>query len=603
MSRSILRLLVSQVAALSVRHGGLAVLWAVTGCGLDYGPAGESTVALNACSSNSECGSGSCRGGICQTNTTALSSVLLSVTPPAATPTIAGVTFLQQVDEFELGTNGVALNVDGVSRIGGTVVAEPLPDEACVPQEELNAAIASEDGSIPHRITLIPRSRLLGIPNPTYTSQVSELNQGGFSVSLPVPPGRYDVYVEPGEPSGPCVRPPYLALDQEFISGEVEFRVTLPEPEPLRVKVLYPGDSNDLQEWTVDILERSSGRLLSNRTQLSNARFVDGGWEYEAKLAFTPSVGSTTRSANELVRLAPPDGIIAPEIFVERSVVDLFREGEGLLDQLSALPDPVLYQARVATNDATEPSLASLRIIATALDATAAGTIAKFSRTVETDEDGLFEVELLPGEYRVLAEPWDERLAPQEIAVSISDAKIQAGKTIEVRPRPEVRGRLQDFSGDAITGIAVGAQSLAANQQLGVLGRARGLASQVPLATQTTTQEDGRFSLLADAGTYAFFARPQATSQFAWRILLGVQVAGEATEVGTIRLPLPVAVDGTLTSQDVGALEQALIVAYAFLFEGELTDEPSTADAVIPIAEARSGDGGAFRLLLPSSFK
>lgn len=588
---------------LSVKSAALFGVMTALGCGLDYDSDGDSEVAVNECSSSSECGSGTCRRSICQTNTTSLSSILLSVTPPTATPTIAGVTFIQQVDEFELGTQGVALNVEGVSRIVGAVIAEPLEDESCVPHEESEQASASEDGSIPNRLTLIPRSRLLGIPNPTYTSEVDALVNGGYGVSLAVPPGRYDVYVEPGERSGPCVRPPYLALDQEFLSGEVDFRVTLPSPEALRVKVRYPGDSNDLEAWTVDILERDSGRLLSNRARLSNARFVDGGWEYEATIAFNAAINSRTRSASELVRLAPPEGSIAPEIFVERSVVDLFREGEGLVDQLTALPDPVTYRARVATNDAKEPARASLRVIATSLDATALGTIAEFSRTVETDEEGLFEVELLPGQYRVLAEPWDDQLAPQEIAVSISDASIQAGKTIEVRPRRAVRGRLQDFTGAALRGVAVGAQAISANQQLGVLGRAQGLARQVPLATQTTTEEDGRFSFVADAGEYAFFARPQATSQFAWRILLDVQVADGAVDVGTVRLPLPVPVDGVLTSRDVGALEQTLIVAYAFLSEGDLTDDPSNADAVIPIAEARSGEEGAFRLFLPSSFK
>ena len=52
----------------------------------------------------------------------------------------------------------------------------------------------------------------------------------------------------------------------------------------------------------------------------------------------------------------------------------------------------------------TEPALASVTLRATALDFLEPGTLASYERTVETGEDGRFQVELLPGTYRVIVE-------------------------------------------------------------------------------------------------------------------------------------------------------------------------------------------------------
>jgi hypothetical protein len=146
--------------------------------------------------------------------------------------------------------------------------------------------------------------------------------------------------------------------------------------------------------------------------------------------------GEGLSAGAELVRLSPPQAVVAPTIYVERSVVDLFQDGKGLIDQLTELPEPVRFSGRIATLGAPSPVPSTVTLVATSLASTSVGTVAAFSRTMETLEDGTFELDLLPGTYRLSAEPLDGELARTEAELTVSDlAETQIGKTIEVAPR------------------------------------------------------------------------------------------------------------------------------------------------------------------------
>jgi hypothetical protein len=133
----------------------------------------------------------------------------------------------------------------------------------------------------------------------------------------------------------------------------------------------------------------------------------------------------------------------------------------------------------------------------------------------------------------------------------------------------------------------------------------------------TTSEGDGNFSMLADAGLFNVAARPEPGSGFAWRIRLGVDTTQGDVSVGRLELSLPLVVEGVLASPDLDLehadsdlesddprlVPDALIRAYAFLKDGKLVATKDEADLVIAVAETRSDSQGRFRLLLPSTFK
>ena len=583
------------------------LLFLFPACNLGFTDDPITTAERNECEDNSDCRDGTCKGGMCRSQSTELGALLLQVTPSTGTPIIAGVGFTSVIEDlnFESASSGnkYEISLGHVSRISGAIRGLEIDEENCVLDDTVREGLKTTDRSLAARLTLTPRTRLLGLASASHTVEVSDEVANSYGLSLPVPPGRYDIYVEPQTTAEGCVRPPYLALDREVLSGDVDLEVNLPQPSALTVRVKYPGESSDLRGWTLEIIERTSGRRLSNLAVLSESVETDGGKEYSAEVAFSAVDGADSNPASELVRLSPPADIVGPEIYVERSVVELFQGGNGLIDQLTELPLPVRFAGRVATTDATVPVAANVSFFATRLQSTGPGTVAAFSRVVATDEgQGLFEVQLLPGDYRVIAEPLDERLAPVETQITVSDAELQAGKTIEILSRYAVDGDVVDFRGAAIGGVSVVMSAADLRPLSSVLDIAQGRQVFPPLATSVASAEDGSFRLLSDQGIFHLSARPQSSTGFPWHIRLNTAVEAGAISVGRLGLPLPVVISGVLTSRDLGGVvPEALIVVHAMLKDGIPVADQADANQVVPVAEARVDERGEFRLLLPST--
>lgn len=595
---------------LRVGAAGLGLWFALNlgGCSVTLSEDAALNSTTNSCESSGECSGGSCIDGICQALSTELPAVLLEVTPPALNSTIAGITFTTVIDRFEGGAQNAEVKLGHVSEIAGAVRGPELSEATCLrnlPAAQESTAPIASDKSLPARLTLTPRARILGLSTQPITSAVetaSFLGTGetSYGISLKAPPGRYDLYVEPKATEDGCIRPPYLVLDQLIDSGDVSVNIELPEAEILGVTVRYPHPTDDLQSWTLDIVERTSGRLLSSRANLGEPVMTEEGVEYSVSLAFSQVKGLEGARASELVRLSPPKDVVAPIIYVERSVVDLFQDGAGLIDQLTELPKPVNFSGRVALRASTAGVPSKVTLFATELGSTSPGTLAAFTRTAETKDDGFFEIDLLPGVYTVIAEPFDPKLSRVQAGLTVSDSSgTQMGKTIEVYPRSDVSGTVFSFSGVPVAGAPLWASP--AYQAGSVLSPAMGEIALAPAALGMTTDNNGDFVLLADPGTFHLAARPDHMSGFAWRILLGVEVKGDMS-VGTMRLPLPLAVRGTLTSQDTGTVvPDALMRVYALLKDGKPIAVAEEADQVVAVGESRADSEGQFRLLLPAA--
>ncbi len=599
---------------------GLFVLGACLGCGLELGEPSSTNQQKNSCDDDDACKGGTfCGRGICQRATTELPSFLLATTAPSGAAPITGFTFFEVVDRVSR-DDQLDIDLSGASEVHVAVRARPIEvDEMCVPDPDTGESTVKNDGTIPARITLTPRTRLLGLPHPPIIKQSLDEAQVGqvdsFEFVVFATPGNYDVYVEPLGTEGGCVRPPVLFLDQ-FLPADIQpLPIELPAPQVLGVTVRYPRKSDDLSGWRMSIVERDSGRLLSNEATLGDPEETEGGFDYQVKLAFSQIRSDVGDLAAEIVRLAPPPEVVAPVIHIERSILDLFQNGQGLIDQLTQLPGPVDFRARVVLAGVAEGTPASVQFIATQLVGIPPGTVAGFSSVVETAAAGEFEVQLLPGAYRVRVVPADENLAALESEVVVSDTSMsQHGRTLEVTRRRTITGRLRTFANDTVSGISLSALPTAVRSPTNVLSLAQGQQLFLPSSVGDVSGPDGHFMLLADEGSFTLSARPQSGSGYAWYVQQSVQANADEVILGDVRLPPPVVVDGAVADPSGTPLSDALVRAYAFVSEGKLVGRaagepndrnqpPLEADSVIQVAEARSDEEGRYRLLLPASFK
>jgi len=386
----------------------------------------------------------------------------------------------------------------------------------------------------------------------------------------------------------------------------VELPLQLPEPDvlQLRVQSAVEAGAPELEGWTVALLDPTTGRALSSEYELTEPTVEGDLAEYAVDLEYSTVLDDADVSGLELVRLSPPEEVAAPAILMERAALELFADA-AVIDQLAPLPETVIVEGRVET-EAAEPARATVTVVATELLDLPEGTLASYQRSVEADPDGRFQVELLPGSYRVVAVP------PLESGLAVFDGTwevarepiYQAGRTLALVDSPRLVGRVLTVGGDAVAGASVLAAPSPSNANVGVLQGALGAAPFVPRATTVVTEEGGDFELVADPPSVNVSVRPEAETGFAWLVRPNVPVeVPDNVDLGELTLPLPVAYRGTVTVLDGIPLPEALIRAYVLLgpegYASRRDDPDNPADAVAQVAEAWADAHGEFELLVP----
>jgi len=591
-----------------------ACVWVLTACNVASVKEQPNVIPQNQCTSDADCAVGSCGGkGTCRTTKGTFDTLLFEVTPPADATAIAGVQFLKRIDGV-LATNGALdLPLDLVAQISGRVTRSA---DTCVPQFVHDDGVTSyatdaSDRTIPTLITVTPSSGALGLfSSPVVVPDDTARNSSTYKFELSVPPGDYDIYIQPKkQPTSDCPVPPQL-LRRQALNGTVTLNIALPAPQTFGLHVSWVPADGALDGWSVDMLDSISGRAISNRLPLSpNAK----GTEYSANLSYLPVVGDATKT-DQFIRLSPPDGVTAPTLLFARTGLGLFSASSGSIDQLSSLPAPVHVAGAVTARVTPEPVSATVTLVATKVTGVDPGVLASFVRTVDVGQNGAFELDVLPGTYRVSAVPSgssSQQLAEANTVWDVGTSPtVQAGKVIELNDTLPITGVAVDPSGSiGMTGAQVQAVPSPSSIVTDVLHQALGEIAVVPRASSTIVESSGAFKLKVDTGTYDFSVRPRSTSGFSWLVIPSIPVGTTpATSNGpglnTLTLPLPVVYTGTLTvpGSKVGMtpIPGAQIAAYVYVKNGEYTSDATSADSVLQVALTRSDNTGTFEILIPS---
>jgi hypothetical protein len=112
-----------------------------------------------------------------------------------------------------------------------------------------------------------------------------------------------------------------------------------------------------------------------------------------------------------------------------------------------------------------------------------------------------------------------------------------------------------------------------------------------------------------DPGKFDVSMRPPASSGYAWFVKPGVDTTDGPQDLGVVGRKAPSALRGTTTGLFVEgkavstkAIGSCSVRAYAYLDKDlAYTRDDAAAVSVVQVAETRSDENGAFRLLVPSS--
>jgi hypothetical protein len=575
----------------------------------------------NECSVDEDCSRSNegCNGGMCQPNDGELEALLIEVTPPSdsGAPHLSFVSHLDAIPTSggELKLPAVrAAKVTGSLRLAGPDACYPtLPQKPVVQPQAVNL-------SLPITATLIPRERLLGLPQQLYVAAGGYQLDGTYKFELDVPPGKYDVYIVPDRGQTGCVVPPQLFRGEEISAPTKLLDYKASHSPPLELSITWPKGARTLDGWTVDIIEPIGGKPISTEVTLGDAFDADPTFttvEYRLKLVYstvsrlgTLPLPEDVKWAHDLVRLRPPEGEATPTIVFDRSGLGLLSKSANITG-FTRYPSPVTVEGQLASAEDGRPLIGAVTVVSTAISGIDEGITASFQRSVQLDaqDNGIFSIELPPGAYRVhaVADPRSDGgvagagslaalVTTWEVAAGV---KLQAGKLLELPRSSYVSGRSR-FEGAEVR-IAASPQN-----ELPFL-EALGRGEFTPRGRNGLV-ESGRFAIGVDPGLLDIWVRPPEELGFGWYVEPGVEIAGEDYDVGAVPLRGPSVLRGTTIGQFVERSDVVVtrpvaacsVRAYAYLDKDSVyTRNADSAVSVVQVAETRSDESGAFRLLVP----
>lgn len=556
----------------------------------------------NACAADSDCAGGACvsltRGNTCVATEADLSGIILEVR--AGPDTNETWVFDEGFSLQGTDASGIVLSQNlGIPppvEFQGKVIGPAAGNRPC--QGEL-------DQSIPVTVELRAAADYVGLGG-TYTvdSEVSGADAVRHAFHAPVPAGRYDLHVRPQACDADDVPPPPVFLAGVEVDGDI-INVPLPAPSYLGGTLTVP-EGQDITGWTLELVEPRHGLSVSEVVPLS-ADMVSGGVVPIVGLkGVSEGIAYSWPGPPPLIRLRDADGQLT--VHWALAAVDLDGDGRVALQLFDLQSQAKSLEATVVDEDGN-PLAASVTIQSKVLTGSANNN-ASFRVRAETDADGLFAVDLVPGTYTVVAEPvGDDVYARVVDEWTVKESDLCCGRSLTMFPKSVLSGTVRSATGQPLANAPV----VAFPASLGFLtyfestvevGKAEAL-SALPRQASGVTGLEGEFEVPADPGSFDLFIRPEAETGFPWLIRPQTLVQGgeeaRRTELGDLTMANPAIMAGTVLTED-GAAPGAIIRAWLPV-DGDGTldaaDAEEASTRVVQIGETTAGPDGVYVLPLP----
>jgi hypothetical protein len=600
----------------------LASLLALSsGCTVMAVSASDDQRPRNSCSQETECGTGySCRTGVCQTLNGELESLLITATPPSDS-FLPHLTLVRHLDDVPTDGKTKDIELPAPPQIKGKL---KLPQSmSCYPafqNDDGTPLLSAFDSSIPVTVTLALRQRALGLSQQVYYARTDSPVSGSYAFRVKVPAGEYDVYLAPPrrQNSDTCLAPPQfyrrfpIGLTGEgedpAVSAEITFRMSA--ISRLKLVIVWPSSGPSLKGWVADIIEPTGGNSISTQVVLPEPTVVGQMSEYSVPLVQTSVVMGTSTvldSTGELLRLRPPASSGVPTIYLDRSALGLLQpnpDDEVRLTAFTRLPTAVEVHGQMRRLPEGSSVAGTVTFISTEIYGVDPGIFASYQTSIDVGPDGQIGLELPPGKYRVHGEPlpWsggvssDDRLAVAETVWDVpADIPIQLGRVVELEPLRDLGGHAR-FPGSVVRAVP----------SLQNTSPFRSVFGDLPLYPRPSSglvDESGRFTLPVDPGRFDVTVRASEELGYGWYVRPGVEVSdGDVDLNADFRLPSVLTGKATIAlPSGAQPLASAAISAYAYLNQDlAYTRDPDEAVAIALVAETRTRNDGAFRLLLPA---
>ncbi len=549
------------------------------------------TVAENTCSRDSDCNPGVCGAGRCVAAGTDLDPLILEVVPPASSHFGAGDSFLVEIDNPSDRSRSTArdITLPRYATVEARLVFEPQVWDVLSSTPECDQ-VRGPDGSMGVQVSVSRSGRPAGLPIWSSVA-TAKSGDGGWEFKLSLPADSYDLYLTL---LNGCMLPPVWLRNVQFDSGTYShpaFKV--PSLAELSGKILL-DDSVSLKDWTIRLIEPTGGLPIST---------VDEPLENFLLYYVPPGAGVTP-----LVQVAPPQGVVAPTVLWDLSVVDLDNDGKVGLDLSHLTWSVTTVRARVE-REASSQGMAGATVVLRSkrLAGAPEGLTASWETTVRSNAEGDIEAQLVPGDYQVIVTPESAADAMTEHTWTVaSEPAVQAGRVLTVRSARRLTGiAVEPQGGSPLSSSPAEIVPIAPTP--GMLEIALGAAASSPRSLTAETGSSGEFLLPVDPGLVALLVRTPEESGFPWLVRSGIEVEVGGTadlDLGTLSATYPVMIEGTLRDPDGNLVQRARLRAFGLVgAKGGVVAKGEAARRALQVAETRSNESGRFRLLLPASVR
>jgi hypothetical protein len=539
--------------------------------------------SVDACGADAVCASAD-EGPVCASTKADLGGVIFEIRPAVDANFGAGTSYL---------IDPIAAGVPLQSSISGPIEWSPtLPPLIRISPGQV--ICLADMSSIPAKVELTRVSGFVGLPEDTKTAIPEMGEDSSFAFHIDVPPGVYNIYVEPeSTPENPIlcngapVPPVFIARKDVAVDSTF-----LLEVDPINLKgTLKAPDNNDLDGWTLRVVEKNTGRLISDIQTITHE---DPSAPVDINLHY-----NLTSGIYPVLHLAPPPELVAPSVFWDISTIDLWNKNVVALELSSLAVVPREVDGHVLDANAS-PVIATVTLQSTGLSGDTFNNAAYMIAT-ETDADGYFKAKVPPGTYRVIAKPLEDKsLAVSEANWVIPDDTTSCfcGQVVSVPPKITLEGEvLVPDQGALLKASVVASPSLP--PPVSYLDRQLGRAPELPREALGSV-ENSTLSLSVDPGAFDFSIQPPEGSRYPWLVLSKLTVQPDSAEapasVGTLTMAHPVVVSGIVKDPFGVIVPGATIRAWL-----PVKNDGGVSGTVIQIGDAVTDGSGRYTIYLPPS--
>jgi hypothetical protein len=593
-----------------LRAAVLGWMLALSGCSLQL--TGAVDERRNRCVTDTDCPSGACASdgveSFCVATKADLANLFFEFNLPNGAPVGPGLRVVRPASAFGIQmqgsdeegfVRGISLALPTPIDVAATLTVEPLP----VPCSSLNPA-----ATLNAAMELHPVGQPVGVSLAPYVATHDE-TFGGPRIS--VPPGRYDILIEPNGPLPDGCSLPRVLLKDQLIENYTELHFKRGEPAVLRghLDVPHPPecDVDTSACWRVELLENQRGRVLGSTASLA----PEGATGLESfAVRYWPGSKDAADALDPVLALRPPPSLRQlgmPDLFWKLAAIDPDGDLDVTLEiapLVAATQRFIPLEATLRTTDG-QPVAANVLVVSRQLLGGKFGDNALFQTAVATDASGNFRTNILPGKYDVVAIP----SGASEHAVTVetwmfADTDLGKGRTFEIKPVSRLLGSTSTPTGEAAADI-LALVAPAATRDVSLLEALfspgqTALLSALPRIASTQTDLNGAFDLPLDPGFVDLFLKPSASSNLPWLVRSSISVSAsqpQPLDLGSLRFGEPVVLVGQLVSD--GGVPVPGVTLRAWL--GSEDEDKDARPRAIGIGEATSDESGRYRLLLPAS--